>query len=702
MTVDDPLQPPLPRTEPRIRVLHDEVTIDRYGWLRDQEDPDVRAYLEAENSYADQATAHLKELKAQLIAEIEGRMSCNGDSPGFQVGPYEYFQRWQHGQTHPIWWRRPVTGGADELVVDPNAIHGSQVFYRLGVLEPSDDGRYVAFSFDLVGDESYALIVRDMESGREIWRDKRRVVHVVWATDGHTLFFERERTGPRRCNQIVRLDVEAADSKVVFEEVNEQLALRVRRSDSGAWLFLDVFRTCDNSAGPQKTAVEVWSLPADRPLSSWRRIVKRDLGVEVFAEHWQNSFLFRVDDVGPNFRLVRAPMDDPSLSCWEEVIPSQFGVTLEQIHLLEGHLIILEREGLRPRLVSLDRNGRITTTIVPDEPSCTLGIGVSAGGHYSVPRHAFRGSKLVYSISSFVTPHTIVKHDLDRHQSTILHRTLIPGYDGCRYEASVAMAQAEDGTNIPISLVARRDRPTPGPILLYVYGCYGTSIWPSFNAARLSLLDRGVAFGIAHVRGGGELGRPWREAAMGGKKRMTYTDLIDAVGALVELGYACPDRVVIQGQSGGGGTVLATATLRPELFRAVVAEVPVADILDTQLDFSLPYALLETAEYGNPQRAGDYRYLRTYDPYYNLSHSVRLPPTYVDTSLNDGQVLCYQPARYVAQRRSISADRDPQLILRTQFVGGHGGASHGAEVAEEPAFRIAWMLDHLTCLCRES
>lgn len=694
------LQPPLPRAEPRIKVLHGDVTMDGYGWLRDRENPGARAYLEAENSYAEQATAHLASLKAELIAEIERRRHRKGPPTAFQVGPYEYFQIHEQGTSHPAWWRRPVNEGAAELVLDPNAIPGNEIFYSLGVFEPSDDGRYLAFSFDLIGDERFELRVRDMANARDVWRDSGRAGRVVWAADNHTLFFTRERTDRRRHDRIVRLDVEVGDTDVVFEEVNERLEVRIRRSDSGAWLFLDVLTTSDQSSRVQRVAAEVWCLPSDEPRGQWRRIVKRELGYEVFAEHWRDTFVFRVNDAGPNLRLVRGPIADPSPSRWVEVVPYRAGVVLEEVHVLEQHLVVLEREGLRPRLVSRDRSGG-SLTIVPDEPSCSLTVGLSAGGHYSVARHAFGASKLTYSVSSFVTPDTVLEHDLTGDKSEVLHQTRIPGYDPAQYTATVVMATAEDGVKIPISLITRRDRTSPGPVLLNVYGCYGISRWPSFFGfpsfmnVRLSLLDRGVAFGIVHVRGGGEFGRAWHEAATRDRKHITYTDLIAAAERLVEGRVATREGIVIEGTSGGGGVVLATAALRPDLFRAVVANVPLADIIDTEMDFTMPFALQETTEYGDPHIDHDYRYLRSYDPYYNLSTDRPLPPTYVDAALDDGQVLHYQPARYVAQRRSCVANRDPELVFRMRTVGGHAGASHGPGIAEEGAFRTAWILDQL-------
>ncbi|TIU73500.1 MAG: S9 family peptidase, partial [Mesorhizobium sp.] len=681
---DKRLQPPLLRAEPRIRVLHDDVTIDRYRWLCDRDNPDVLAYLAAENSYAEQATAHLTGLKAELIAEIEGRQLCEGTPPPFQVGPFEYFQRHEQDLSHPAWWRRPATGGSAELVFDPNAIPGAEIFYSLGVFEPSDDGRYVAFSFDLIGNEHYELRVRDMTDGREVWRGSGRARQVVWAADNHTLLFTRVRADRRQCDQIVRLDVEACRSEVVFEEANERLDLMVRRSDSGAWLFLDLHATLDESCCVQRGAAEVWCLPADEPGGKWRRIVGRKLGHEVFAEHWGESFLFRVDDAGPYWRLVRAPIDDPSPACWEEVIPHRAGVMLDEIHVLENHLVVLEREGLRPRLVSRNGSGRVEATIAPDEPSCSLTVGLSPDGHYSVARHPFRSSKLIYSVSSFGTPDTVVEHDLANDRSAVLYQARVAGYDPTQYIATVVMAEAEDGVQVPISLVARRDRTSPGPVLLNVYGCYGKPRWPSFfpwpssMTQRLSLLDRGVAFGIAHVRGGGELGRPWHEAATRDRKRITHTDLIAAAEGLVEQGFATRDGIVIEGKSAGGGTVLGAALLRPDLFRAVLAEVPLSDIIDTEMDFTMPCALVETVEYGDPHVAHEYEFMRSYDPYYNLSADRPCPPTYVDAALYDGAVLYHQPARYVAQRRFCAADRDPELVFRVRTVGGHSGASHGA------------------------
>ncbi|RUW96677.1 S9 family peptidase, partial [Mesorhizobium sp. M2A.F.Ca.ET.037.01.1.1] len=266
---------------------------------------------------------------------------------------------------------------------------------------------------------------------------------------------------------------------------------------------------------------------------------------------------------GPYWRLVCAPVDDPSPSSWEEVIPHRAGVTLEEVHVLDQQLVVLEREGLRPRLVSRDGSGRVGAMIIPDEPSCTLKVGLSVGGSYSVARHPFRSSKLTYSVSSFVTPDTLYEHDLVDDRSAVLYQARIPGYDAAQYVATVVMAEAEDGVEIPISLVARCDRANPGPVVLRVYGCYGSSRWPSFKAwpsfmtKRLSLLDRGVAFGWVHVRGGGELGRPWHQAATRDRKRITHTDLIAAAEGLVERGFATRDGIVIEGASAGGGVVLA-------------------------------------------------------------------------------------------------------------------------------------------------
>ena len=369
--------------------------------------------------------------------------------------------------------------------------------------------------------------------------------------------------------------------------------------------------------------------------------------------------------------------------------------------MLEGHVVVLEREGLRPRLVAQDRSGKVVATIATEEPSCTMKIGLSAGGRYSAGRHSFTGSKLIYSTSSLLTPYVVTEHDLANDRSKVLHRASIPGYDASQYVETVVSVMAEDGVEIPVSMVARKDRMRPGPVLLHVYGCYGIPVRPSFFArtssmpAILSLLDRGIAFGMVHVRGGGELGLRWHEAATRATKRLTYTDLIAVSEGLVTQGLASADGVVIEGASGGGGTVLAAAALRPDLFRAVLAKVPVADIVDTEFDFSLPFSLKETAEYGDPHNADEYQYIRSYDPYYNLRAQNPLPPTYVDTALNDGQVRWFQPARYVAKRRSCHPKRDPELIFRIRHVGGHSGPSHGPGKAEAQAFRMAWLLDQL-------
>lgn len=714
-TSTEQARPPLAKVEPRIRVLHGDATVDSYGWIRDSygwlreaDGPEALEYLRAENHYSEQATAHLDKLRADLVSEVEGRQLSGSHAP-FRVGAFEYFQSWKTGVPHSAWWRRPLSGGTPELVLDPNSIPGADDFFSLGVLEPSDDGRYVAFSFDVTGDEGFELRVRDMEDGHEVWRDAKRAAgpgrspgQVVWAADGQTLFFTQERPGFQRLqNRVVRLDVETGASAVIFEEIDKQLDLQIRRSDSGAWLFIDIRNFIEEYATAQQLAAEVWCLPTNQPNGEWQRILRRELGLRVFAEHTGDQFLFRTDDAGPYGRLVRAPIDDPSPSKWEEFLPHRAGVVLEEIHVLESHFVVLEREGLTPRLVARDRGGCVKATIVPDEASCTLKVGRSAGGLYSAARHPFHGSKLNYTITSFVTPETVFECDLGTGRRTAVSNMRASGFEPADYVATVTTVTARDGVEVPISLVARRDRVSPGPLLLIVYGAHGAPFWPSFSrrglnlTERLSLLDRGFALGIVHARGGSELGRPWRDAAMGIRKRTTFTDLIAAAEGLIERGFANQGGVAIEGASAGGATVLATATLRPDLFGAVVARVPVADILDTVMDISMPYWPGEVGEYGDPLISEVYRCVRSYDPYYNLARDRPLPPTYVDTALLDSEVPWFQPARYVAQRRSVSADRDPDLIFRVRTAGGHAGLTHGRSKTEDAVFRMAWLLDRL-------
>ncbi|WP_041679031.1 prolyl oligopeptidase family serine peptidase [Rhizobium etli] len=701
MTTVRRMRPPLAHEESRIRVLHDDVTTDRFRWLRDKEHPKLHSYLNAENDYAEHSIAHLGSLKAELIAEIKGRQPSDDILPAFRVGPFEYVQRRADGKAHPVWWRRPVTGGAYQIIFDPNEVAGAERFYSLGVFEPSDDGRYIAYSFDVVGSEWYKLHVRDVDGGRDVWHDVGRAGRAVWASDNQTLFFTRERADRRHHDQVVCVNILDGQPEVIFEEANERLAVVVRRSNSGDWLFIDVYAMSDNS-GAQRGAAEVWCLPSDQPRGTWRRVVGRDLGHKVYAEHWHDRFLFRVDDAGAFCRIVSAPLDSPSPCNWKELVPHRTDVNLEEVHILEQHLIVLERKGLCPSLVAYEASGEMNAVIVRGEPSCTLIVGLSARGRYSVGRQPFHSGKVLYTVSSFVTPDKIVEHNLIEDRSSILSHASVSGYDSEQYEATVVMAKGEDGVDIPISLVMRRDRKCPGPLLLNVYGCYGTCRWPSFFSwpssmtERLSLLDRGYAFGIVHVRGGGELGRSWHKAATRERKQVTHTDLIAAAEGLIDQGVTTRGSIIIEGKSAGGGTVLSASHLRPDLFCAVLAEVPLTDIIDTEFDFTLPFALSETTEYGDPHEVGEYRYLRTYDPYYNLCADRVLPPTYIDAAFEDGQVLYYQPARYVAQRRFCSLDSDPELVFRTRFVGGHGGASHGPDVAEQAAYRMTWIIKQIT------
>ncbi len=671
-----PPAPPAARRRPVATTLFGDTRVDDYAWLRRKGDPAVRAHLEAENAYAEACTRPLAGLRGRLYREMLARIQETDESVPFRHGGWWYYTREVKGLQYPIHCRRAAEpGAAEQVILDVNEIARGHAYAGVDILAVSPDGRYLAWGVDYTGYREYVVRVKDLATGRQLRDRLERVDDVAWAADGQTLFYVRQDAA-KRPDRLYRHRLGARRDVLVWREADERFDLSVELTLSERWIV---------ATAASKDTTEVRVIPADRPQAVPRRIAPRRRGHEHYVDHRGEEFWIRTNDRHANFRLVRAPVGRPSPRHWVEALAPRAGVVLEDAEVFRDFLVLHERKDGMPRLrVRELRTGRTREVAMP-EPVRWLGAGVNA---------RFDANAYRFEYESYVTPATVYDYDVATGRRTLLKRRPVRGgYDSSRYASALAMARAPDGTAVPVSLVWRRQagRRGPRPLLLYGYGAYGHPLDAGFSIARLSLLDRGMVYAVAHVRGGGERGRAWYDAGRLANKENSFTDFIAAAEHLVAAGWTTPDRLVIEGGSAGGLLVAAAANRRPDLFRAVVAEVPFVDVLNTMLDPSLPLTTLEYLEWGDPRRARGYRSIRAWSPYENLAPRA-YPAMLVEASLHDSQVPYWEAAKYVARLRAVKTDANP-VLLRTQMAAGHGGASGRYDALREAAFTYAFVLD---------
>ncbi len=665
--------PPMAERRPRAVTFHGETFEDPYAWLRERDDPAVRAYLEAENAYAGQILAGTAALQETLYREMLGRIKQTDLSVPYRWHDHWYFSRTEEGKQYPIHCRKHRTLDAEEeVLLDLNALAEGRSFMALGAFEVSDDGTLLAFSTDETGYREYRLQVKDLRSGQLLPLAVERAGTVAWQADGRTLWYTVEDDAKRPW-RLYRHRLGTTEHELVLEEHDEAFRVGIDRTRSGEWLV--------QIAGSHTTS-EVRVLPATGE-GNWRLVAPRRPEVEYDLAHQGERFVIRVNDTSRNFRLVSAPVDDPGPDQWEEVVPGRDEVMLEAVDAFGGHLVLSERADGLPRLRILPRDGGDRLIPFPD-PVCEAYLG---------PNFVYDTTLVRFHYQSLTTPTSVFDFDLRTGSTTLLKQVeVLGGYDPAAYETARLHAPAGDGTLIPVSLVWRRGRPRDGtgPLLLEGYGAYGIPYPIGFSSNRVSLLDRGVAVAIAHVRGGGDLGKPWHDAGRMGQKMNTFTDFIAVAEYLVAQRWTAPARLVAEGGSAGGLLMGAVANLRPDLFRAVVSQVPFVDVLNTMADASLPLTVGEFEEWGNPAVPEQYRWIRAYCPYRNLRRG-SYPAMLVRTAFNDSQVMYWEPAKYVARLRTLKED-DAPLLLVTNLGAGHGGASGRYDRLREIALDYAFVL----------
>jgi oligopeptidase B len=670
-------QPPVARRIPRVDTLHGEVRVDDYYWLREKADPEVIRYLEAENAYTEAGTQHLEALREELYREMLGRIKETDLSVPYRDGGYWYYTRTEQGKSYPVYCRKKGSLDApEEVILDQNARAEGRAFHALGGFDVSPDGTRLLFLEDTTAFREYTLYVKDLASGRLV--DSLRGVWngTAWANDNRTFFYMRADSA-KRGNAVWRHVTGSGEPDArVFQEDNVLYNVSVSRSKSGRYAFIpaDGF-----------TSSEWRVVPLDSPTVAPRVIAARRPDVEYAVDHIAGAFLIQTNDGARNFRIVRAPETDPSPAAWRDWLPHRDSVFVEYFEVFRGHVVVVERSGGLRRLRVTDLESGAAHRV--EFPEAAYGVFPTGNAEYDL-------ATLRFQYSSLVTPTSVFDYDMRTRERTLLKRQEIPsGYDASRYAVRRLMARARDGVRVPVSVLLPAGAPLDGsrPLLLYAYGSYGSTMEPTFNTNVLSLVDRGFIYAIAHVRGGQELGRQWYDDGKMLNKKNTFNDFVDVAEELIRQRYTSADRLVANGGSAGGLLMGAVVNMRPDLFRAVVADVPFVDVINTMLDASLPLTAQEWEQWGNPRNPEHYAYMRTYSPYDNVE-AKPYPWLLVTTSLNDSQVMYWEPAKWVARLRATKTDANP-LYFRINMKGGHGGSSGRYDRLREAAFRYAFMLD---------
>ena len=688
--------PPVAKRMETRREFHGDVFVDPYEWLRDKSDPHVIAYLEAENAYADQATAHLEPLRQQIFDEIKARTKETDLSVPIRRGGWWYYARSFEGKQYGVQCRCPVEDPGDwnppvfnenteipgeQVLLDENVEADGHDFFALGAAVVSPDGNVLAYSVDVVGDERYTLRFRDLCTGEQYPDEIVGIgAGATWATDNRTVYYVTLDEAWRP-DTVWRHRLGAGlPAEKVYHEADERFWLGVGRTRSDAYMMI--------ASGSAITSEVLYADAAD-PHAKFVTVLPRREGVEYLVEHavigHQDRFLILHNDGAVNFVLVEAPVTDPAAQ--GTLIPHREDVRLDGVDAFAGHLVVSYRSEALPRiqLWPINDGGNYGRPEEISFDSELMSAGLGANPNWDSP-------KLRIGAGSFTTPMRIYDLDLLTGERTLLReQPVLGGYRRADYVERRDWAYAADGTRIPVSIVYRDGIEFPAPAMLYGYGAYEICEDPRFSIARLSLLDRGMVSVIAHVRGGGEMGRLWYEHGKLLQKKNTFTDFVAVAHHLVDSGLTEPEKLVAMGGSAGGLLVGAVVNLAPDLFAGILARVPFVDPLTTILDPSLPLTITEWEEWGNPLRDRDvYFYMKSYSPYENVT-ATKYPAILAMTSLNDTRVYYVEPAKWVAALRHSKTDGNP-VLLKTQMSAGHGGISGRYEQWKEVAFQYAWLL----------
>ncbi|HTS56996.1 MAG TPA: S9 family peptidase [Terriglobales bacterium] len=681
LTATDVPAPPVAKKIPHVTDIHGRKLVDNYFWLRDKSNPAVAAYLRAENAYTEAVMKPTEGFQKRLYDEMLSRIQETDVEVPYRQGEYFYYARSETGKQYEILCRKKTSLDApEEVVLDVNELAQGKAFMAVGAYQVSEDGNLLAYSTDDTGFRQYSLAIKDLRTGKHLVDHAVRVGSVVWANDDKTIFYTVEDPTTKREYRLYRHRVgTSGPDDLVYEETDERFDLDAFKSRSKTYIFL---------ISGSHTTTEVRYIPADRPLAEWKLIERRQQDVEYYPDHNGDFFYIRVNDTGRNFRLVKAPVGDPRRQNWQEVVAHRPSVMLENVDFFKNYYVRYERENGLPQIRVTDLHSGQSREIAFPETAYDAGTYVN---------REFDTHKYRYTYGSFITPFSVFEYDMESGTSTLLKQKEVPGgYDRTRYQVERMSATASDGVKVPISVVHLKSTQLDGhgPLFLYAYGSYGAPMDIDFDSTIFSLVDRGVVYAIAHIRGGGEMGKAWHDDGRMMHKKNTFTDFITCAEYLVAQGYGSKARLTIEGDSAGGLLMGAVLNMRPDLFHAAIVGVPFVDVINTMLDGSIPLTVPEFEEWGNPKDETAFDYMISYSPYDNIA-AKPYPNMLVRTSFNDSQVMYWEPAKYVAKMRALRTDHNILMLKTNMQPAGHGGASGRYDRLRDDAFDYAFLLTEM-------
>ena len=678
---DDLPSPPVAKKIPHVTEINGHKLTDNYFWLREKSNPEVRAYLEAENAYTDAVMKPTEPLQKKLYDEMLSRVKETDVEVPYREGDFFYYIRTEAGKQYPIRCRKKISADAsEEVLLDVNELAKGQAFMTVQAFAVSTDGNLLAYSYDNTGFRQFNLAVKDLRTGQTLVDHAERVGSVVWANDNRTVFYTQEDGTSKRQYRLYRHTVGSSDpDTLVYEEPDEKFTVRAFKTRSEAYVIMEL---------RSHTTSEARYIPAKDPAADWKTIEPRKQGVEYYADHNADSFYIRANDTGRNFRLVTAPVTDPGSKNWHEVMAHNAAIMLDEMDMFRSFLVLYERENGLPQIRVVDlRNGHSRRLSFP-EPAYDV---------RPYTNRVYDTSEFRYAYESPITPASVFSYDMETGASQLLKQKEVPGgYDRNKYEVEQIYTTASDGTKIPVSVLHLKGAKLDGtgPLYLYGYGSYGISLDLWFSSNIFSLVDRGVTYAVAHIRGGGEMGKAWHDAGKMMNKKNTFSDFTAVAEDLTKRGYGSKDKLVIEGGSAGGLLMGAVLNLRPDLFHAAVVKVPFVDVMNTMLDETLPLTVGEFEEWGNPKEKPAFDYMITYSPYDNVEAKA-YPNMLVKTSFNDSQVMYWEPAKYVAKMRATRTDHNTLIFKTNLSPAGHGGASGRYDRLHEASFDYAYILTQM-------
>lgn len=679
---------PVAPKRPKEITQHNQTRVDNYFWMRYREDPEVLQYLHAEQDYLEEIMQHTRPLQEQLFQEMKGRVKEDDASAPEKDGEYLYYTRYETGKQYPFYCRRKASANAsEEILLDQNALAGESDFCRIGSFAISPDASKLAYSVDADGTEICTIYIKDLTTGALLpetisntFGNVYSHTGVEWDCEG-TSFFYVTRDAALRPFRVHRhiLGTDPEQDALLLEERDETFVLSLGQSRSKAYILVNLHST---------TTDEWMILPNDGSIYEFKSFQPRIPGIEYQVEHAGDHFFIITNEDAQNFKLMRSPQHETTRENWEEVIPHRTDTFITGMDAFEDFLVLYERNGGFQQIRVSGIDGLKDAWNIPfPEPVYNF---------IPMRNPEYKTNTLRFTYTSLVTPNSVIDYDVKTKTWTVVKQDEIPsGYDATQYISERAYAAAPDGTQIPMSLVYRKGMIRNGnnPILLYGYGSYGYSIDPSFHANRISLLDRGFVFAMGHIRGGSEMGRAWYENGKMLNKRNTFTDFIACAEHLIAEKFTCTEKLAIMGGSAGGLLVGACLTMRPDLFGAVVAQVPFVDVINTMSDASIPLTTLEYDQWGNPDNREYFDYIMSYSPYDNI-RSTEYPHILITTGLNDPRVAYWEPAKFTAKLRELKTN-DKTILLRTNLGAGHAGASGRYDFLKEVASDYAFLIDKL-------